>query len=306
MNLTSENQIHLYTFKNRLHELIELFNKDKFPNKVIFSGPKGIGKCTLAYHLINYVLSVDEDFPYDYKNNIINPENKSFKLIQNKSCPNFNLIDINEKKKSIDISQIRNLILDLNKSSFNSKPRFILINNIEFLNINSINALLKVLEEPSVNTYFILINNNKKVLATLKSRCLDFKISLTHEESINISNKLIDTNVLDLISEEILDYYFTPGKIYNLIKFSRENSFDLKNLSLKNFLSYIIDKNLYKKDNPIKYMIYDFFELYLIKKSSAKDLDFVSYFLNQIRNLRKFNLDEDTLLLDFKYKQLNG
>ena len=306
MNLTSENQTHLYSFKDRLYELIELFKNDKFPNKVIFSGPKGIGKCTLAYHLINYVLSVDEDFSYDYKNNIINPENKSFKLIQNKSCPNFNLIDINEKKKSIDIAQIRNLILNLNKSSFNSKPRFILINNIEFLNINSINALLKVLEEPSVNTYFILINNNKKVLDTLKSRCLDFKISLTHEESINVSNKLIDTNVFDLINKEILDYYFTPGKIYNLIKFSRESSFDLRNLSLKNFLSYIIDKNLYKKDNPIKYMIYDFFELYLINKTSAKDHDFVSYFLNQIRNLRKFNLDEDTLLLDFKYKQLNG
>ena len=36
--------------------------------------------------------------------------------------------------------------------------------------------LLKILEEPPKNIYFILINNNKKILSTLKSRCINFKI----------------------------------------------------------------------------------------------------------------------------------
>ena len=40
----------------------------KFPNKIILSGEKGIGKCTLAYHLINYTLSLNEDHSYDSKN----------------------------------------------------------------------------------------------------------------------------------------------------------------------------------------------------------------------------------------------
>ena len=65
-------------------------------------------------------------------------------------------------KKSIDINQIRELINNLNKSSFNSKERFVLIDNIEYLNVNSINALLKVIEEPNENIHFILINNHKK------------------------------------------------------------------------------------------------------------------------------------------------
>ena len=43
--------------------------------------------------------------------------------------------------------------------------------------------LLKILEEPSPNTYFILINNNKKVLPTLLSRCINFKISLSNKEN---------------------------------------------------------------------------------------------------------------------------
>ena len=71
----------------------------KFPNKIILSGEKGIGKCTLAYHFINYTLSSNEDHSYDMKNYKINSENKSFKLIKNKSNPNFNLIDVEEGKK---------------------------------------------------------------------------------------------------------------------------------------------------------------------------------------------------------------
>ena len=51
--------------------------------KFYYQARKGIGKCTFAYHLINYVLSKDEDYSYDFKNNKIKSENKSFKLIQN-------------------------------------------------------------------------------------------------------------------------------------------------------------------------------------------------------------------------------
>ena len=102
----------------------------------MLSGEKGIGKSTLAYHIINHILSLDEDFSYDLKNFKINPDNKSFKLILNKSNPNFISIDIGDDKKSIDVNQIRNLIITLNKSSFNTKPRLVLIDNIELLNIN--------------------------------------------------------------------------------------------------------------------------------------------------------------------------
>ena len=69
-----------------------------------------------------------------------------------------------KKKKNIDINQIRELITNLNKFSFNNKKRFVLIDNIELLNLNSVNALLKILEEPNDNINFILINNNKSCL----------------------------------------------------------------------------------------------------------------------------------------------
>ncbi|MDC3125569.1 AAA family ATPase, partial [Candidatus Pelagibacter sp.] len=205
MNLDPTIQLNLFEHSSLLNHFSKLYKINKLPNKILLSGEKGVGKCTFAYHLINLILSENEDLPYDINNNLINNENRSFKLIQNKSCPNFNLIDITENRKNINIDQIRDLIINLNKSSFNNKPRFVLIDNIELLNKNSVNALLKILEEPNKRIVFILINNNKKILPTLKSRCLNFKMSLTHKQSIKITNNILKTNINELLHEQLYD-----------------------------------------------------------------------------------------------------
>ena len=125
MNLNPSTQINLFEHKDIFNQLYKLYKNHNLPNKILLSGEKGIGKSTLAYHLINFVLSENEEQPYDYENNIINSDNKSYKLIQNKSNPNFHLIDVLEDKKNIDINQIRELITNLNKSFFFIKWRFI-------------------------------------------------------------------------------------------------------------------------------------------------------------------------------------
>ena len=301
-----ENQLILFGLKKFLNELIYLYEQKKLPNKILLSGQKGLGKCTMAYHLINYALSEGEEFSYNTNQNEINPLNRSYKLIQNNSNTNFDLIDVSSDKKNIDIDQIRKLIQKLKTSSFNNKPRFILIDNIDYLNKNAINALLKILEEPSKNVFFILINNNKKVLATLKSRCLDFKIFLDNKESQSICKKILGKDFSDQINNELLDYYSTPGKILNLIEFSESNSIDLKDMKLGDFLTLVIDKSYYKKDTQIKFFIYDFFELFLTRKFSSKHLDFREYFLKQMNNIKKFNLDEESLFIEFRNKLLNG
>ena len=90
MNLNPSTQKNLFEHKEIFNQLYKLYKNNNLPNKILLSGEKGVGKSTLAYHLINFVLSQDEEQKYDYENNIINSENKSFKLIQNKSSPNFN------------------------------------------------------------------------------------------------------------------------------------------------------------------------------------------------------------------------
>ena len=284
------------------------FNK-KLPNKIILSGEKGIGKCTLAYHLINYILSTNEDYSYDLKNYKINSLNKSFKLVLNKSNPNFNLIDVEEGKKKIDINQIRNLISNLNKSSFNSSPRFVLIDNINLLNMNSVNALLKVIEEPNDNIHFILINSNSRVVPTLKSRCINFKISLSKNEVIEIINKIIDKDIYFLINEELINYYTTPGQLLKILKAAEISEIDIKHLSLKNFLSLIIKNKLYKKDKMLSELIYSFIEIYFRKNTNIKDIELLNLynlFLKKIINTKIYNLDEESLFMEFEDRILNG
>ena len=307
--MTAQLQQTLFGHEKIFDKLKNLYLKNKLPNKIILSGEKGIGKCTLAYHLINYILSTNEDYNYDLKNYKINSGNKSFKLILNKSNPNFNLIDVEEGKKNIDINQIRNLISTLNKSSFNSSPRFVLIDNINLLNLNSVNALLKVIEEPNDNINFILINSNTSVLSTLKSRCINFKIFLSKREIIEIINKIIDKDIYDLFNEELISYYTSPGQIIKIIKASDEFKIDIKNLSLKNFLSLLIKNKLYKKNKMFSELIYSFIEIYFRKNINIKNielLNFYNLFLNKIINTKIYNLDEESLFMEFDDRILNG
>ena len=307
-NLKPINQTKLFGLDKYINELIQLYKNSKLPNKILLSGPKGLGKSTLAFHFINFILSQNEDSSYDAINFVINTENHSFKTVINGSNLNFFLIDIDLKHKSINIDQIRDLISQLNKSSLNNKPRFILIDNIEFLNINSINALLKVLEEPNSNIYFILINNNKKILPTLLSRCINFKFSLTNQESKLIASKLLGKNINEFINDDLINYYISPGNLYNLIKFGIDNDYDLKNLKLDQFLKKIIKKNHYKNDNLIKYLTFELIEFYFTKINSLISSDFFNkyhYFIKRISDTKKFNLDEESLFLEFENKILN-
>jgi DNA polymerase III subunit delta' len=311
MNIKPSANTKLYGLDNYFNEIVDLYKNNQMPNKILLSGKKGLGKSTLAYHISNFILSKEEDYSYNDKTLTINEDNRSYKLIQNNSHPNFYLIDLIDEKKSIDIAQIRQMINYTNKSSFNDLPRLILIDNIENLNKNSVNALLKVVEEPNENIFFILIyDNEKKILSTLKSRCIEFKINISFNKSINISNLLIDNNVFELINYDLISYYDTPGQIINLLNFSNEKKINLKEYKLKDLLALLVDNGLYKKNKFVKELLINFIELFFLKefnRTTEKNslLSFYHTFLNKIKNTEKYNLDEESLFLEFKSKLLN-
>ena len=311
IELKSYNQKQLFNFDNILLNIINLYDKKKLPNKILFSGPKGTGKATLTYHLVNYVFSKKEEFPYDVNKFKINDLNKSYKLILNNSHPNFHLIDVLTDKKIIEISQIRQMINYANKSAFNNRERIVLIDNAENLNLNSLNALLKIVEEPNENIIFIIIfDNTKKILNTLKSRCLKFNLFLTFDQSIETVNTIIEKNVYDLISKDLINHYNTTGDFINLINFSLLSKIDLSEISLKNFLINLIDEKHYKKDVFIKNNIYKYVEFYLLnlmnfKPSRNKITSLYKNFIHKIHDLKKFNLDEESFFIEFKAKVLD-
>ena len=304
-------QTKLYELNDNLMELINLYEKRKLSNKILITGNKGIGKSTLVNHFINYIFSKDEDHSYDLKKNSIQSENRSFKLFQNNSHPNIYNIRILDDKKNIEINQIREMINYANKSSFNDKPRFVIINNVEELNTNSLNALLKIVEEPNENLFFILIhNNNKSIRNTLKSRCIMFKIKLSFEQSISISSKILNINIYDILNEELINYYSTPGELINLINFSNKYKIDLKKNSLKELLLIIIDENYYNKDRFIKKYISNLIQYYFLKmpySNKSKEIDLLyNKFIQMNFNCNKYNLNYENLFIEFKTKVLNG
>jgi DNA polymerase III subunit delta' len=310
MNLKPSENTRIYGMKNFFNELVDLYEQKKMPNRILLSGKKGLGKSTLAYHLINYILSQNEDYKYNLENFSINKDNKSYKLLQNNTHPNFYLIDLLTEKKSIDVGQIREMINYTNKSTFNNMVRFILIDNVENLNKNSVNALLKIIEEPNDNVFFILINNSEKdILPTLKSRCLTFKINLTFNESLNISNLILKKNVLEFVNYDLLSYYNSPGDTINLFNFAEEKSINLKDHTISSFIDLIIENNYYKKNKPIKVLLINLIALFFLKKYVITDtkislVNFYHKFIKKIYYTEKFNLDEESLFLEFKSKFL--
>ena len=299
-------QTNLFGLKKYFDNFRFLYDDKKLPNKILLSGSKGLGKCSLALHLINYVLSKDEAHAYDYENLIIDENNRSFKLIKNKSSPNFYLIDIQKDKNNIDIKQIREMINFCNKSSLNNKPRFILIDNIELMNLSSNNALLKTLEEPNENIYYILINNSSKILPTVKSRCLEFKITLSHNQCIDIFNKITKKNIYNLISKNLISHYLTTGDLITLYNFADENDINLLDLTLNEFLLKVIDGKYYKKEILKLNFIFIFVQMYLLKNyKTTKDYYLYSKFIELIQNTKRFNLDTESLFIQFKHQLEN-
>ena len=300
----------LYGYDNLFLEFDNLLNNNLLPNKILLSGANGIGKYTFAVHFINYVLSKNEDDSYSFKSKQININNKSFKLMNNSTHPNFSLINLKINKKNIEIEQIRNIINYSQKSSFNQNKRFILIDNIELLTKSASNSLLKLLEEPPENLYFILIHDNSyRILETIKSRSINFKINFTNKSIIEITEKIMGEEDFSNINNTYLKMYNSIGDLVFLNNFAKKYEINIKSYTVKELLNYIISKKLYKKDSELNIFIYRIiqfllFETFYLSKDN-KIYDLYKYFILKMNNTIKYNLDIESLFFEFKNTLIN-
>jgi len=139
--LSPKNQLQLFGYDDYFNSFIKLFHKNKLPNTILLSGLKGYGKATFAYHFINYLFSYKEQDKYSVSNFTINPDNKSYKSLCNYTHPNFFLLENNSYEENIKIDNVRNILKFLNKTTYNSNIKIVMIDNAEYLNINSSNAI---------------------------------------------------------------------------------------------------------------------------------------------------------------------
>lgn len=74
-------------------------------------------------------------------------------------------------EQALNVEQMRELIRRINVKKFNAPYKIIIIDNVELINVNALDAFLKTLEEPPVETIFLLLTSNlNSVPVTVRSR----------------------------------------------------------------------------------------------------------------------------------------
>ena len=232
--------------QNIIDNLLYKFENNTLHNSLIFFGQNGIGKTTLAFNFISKVLKIIDNNNY----------NSHIGLLHKNSHPNIRYItrsyDETKDKTSeyISIDQIRGLNNFINQSSFNNIPKFIIFDSADYFNKNSSNSLLKILEEPSNNTYFILISHQlSNILPTIRSRCIKFYFN---KPSKDIFHEIMKNENIDINKDNIdFLYLLSNGSPGITIKISSDKMNDLYNS--------IVDITNYKK-NDLSKKIYDLSE----------------------------------------------
>ncbi len=120
----------------------------------MLTGPRGIGKATLAYKIAKMVYgNVGDFFIIDMDRNIDK---------DGKSKPD---------GKSISVYTVRATIEKMQMSSMSGEWRVVLIDSVDELTVAAENAILKLLEEPPAKTLFLLVTHQlSAVLPTVRSR----------------------------------------------------------------------------------------------------------------------------------------
>ena len=279
-----KNSLKLFGLADDFNLFKKLYLENKLPKTFMLSGKKGSGKSTLINHLMFYIF---DKINYDEK--IFELETKSifYNQFSNNMFPNIIYVNGSDYKTT-KIDEIRNLKKIIHQTSISNKPRFIIFNDVELFNNNSLNALLKIVEEPTNENFFILINNNSKpLLQTIQSRCLNFKIIINEDKRRNIIESLIKRFNIDILIDPVKSQ-LTPGLflkfnyIFDVNKILLDDDFQ-KNL--ENLLK------LYKKDKDII-----FFDMILF---------LINYYFNNLKNTNLLTREKIISCKSFVFENVN-
>ncbi len=206
--MTPQHSTTLYGHTDILQRLLQAYAQQHLHHSLLFVGPEGVGKETLAYHLMRTILKDDT--------RLASGNHPHLFVIQ----PVFD-----EKKqrfkRDITLDALEGLSNFLRLSPVDDKPRFILVNPADGMNPQTQNALLKVLEEPPANVFFILLaTQTAAMLPTIRSRCLIVPVPPLNEKDFT-------RGLLHLVPEITMDtaetyFAMAEGVIGRAVQLERE------------------------------------------------------------------------------------
>ena len=233
-----------------LTKYTESLSKEKLHHAYLLYGREGLGKKNLITSISRAILCESPSL-------VSCNQCKSCNLTLSDNHPDLHRIQIEEGKKNISISQIINLRNTIYESSFVGNDKVISIPDIEFMSRDASDSILKILEEPPKDTFFIMSSNFiHQIPSTIRSRSIEIEIttptynecyewlSESYSENINlaielsdnrplIAKELLDLNILDLRSSFIKDISGIIKSGKNIVNISEQWNKELETLPLK-------------------------------------------------------------------------
>lgn len=241
--------------------ILQHFNQKTLHHATMISGNYGIGKATCAYWLIcQMILSQFQDESLKQAN---------FQLLKENIHPDVFFIETKNGENEIKIDDIRLLLDKLSlKSTYGYK--FVLIDDINSINNNGINCLLKTLEEPIGETFFFIINHNTtKLLDTVYSRCNQIKLFISKKDCLQVLS-----NIHDDLSYDEISFYSDVAEnsigisniLIHLDFFKYKDTTDDKIKSMLNSFILLLEKEYKDLPRVLKLLIVEKVLLYFLKK----------------------------------------
>ncbi|WP_301098765.1 DNA polymerase III subunit delta' [Otariodibacter sp.] len=187
--------MNLYPWHNEIYQnLTQSFLNGRGHHALLFKTDIGLGTSTLIYDFAHWLLCQNK------QGNQPCGQCKSCLLWESNNHPDFHQIESIDGK-DISVDQIRDLTNQLQQFSQQGGNSVIYIAGAERLTESAANALLKTLEEPHDNVYFLLkAPLQSAMLATIQSRCQTWLLQVPEFQS---AYQWLSTHFPNLSAEEL-------------------------------------------------------------------------------------------------------
>ncbi|ATJ82241.1 DNA polymerase III subunit delta' [Halomonas beimenensis] len=161
----------------RWQELVRLADAGRLPHALLFSGPHGVGKQSLADALVARTLC-------QHPGEIACGRCHACQMLAAGYHPDLLRVAPEEGKRQIRIDPIREVNAFVSQTAQQGGYRVIVIAPAEAMNVAASNALLKSLEEPGGRTLFVLLSDiPSHLLPTIRSRCQHWALAAPDEDA---------------------------------------------------------------------------------------------------------------------------
>lgn len=178
--------------------LTGILQSKRMPQSWLISGPKGIGKATLAYRFARAILNQGNPNLLGEMSLETPADHPVFRRIELGSHSDLLVIepDASSASGEIKVDDIRPIQDFLRLTASETAHRIVIIDSADDMNTNAANALLKLLEEPPTGALFFLISHAPgKLLPTILSRCRRLRLAPLSEEN---AGQVLRTAVPDI------------------------------------------------------------------------------------------------------------